>query len=66
MSGSKQYIPHKEKEWEDNHDLSTMTYFGVTTTQRGGPGDIFHTQMSAEIKIVPVASLKHLIQFRIG
>jgi len=46
------------KEQEDNHSLSTMTHFGVTTTQRGGPGDIFHTQMSADIILVPVASNK--------
>lgn len=46
------------KEPEDNHGLSTMTHFGVTTTKRGGPGTISHTQMSSEIIIVSVASKK--------
>lgn len=46
------------EEAEENHGLSTMIYFGVTTTQRGGAGDIFHTQVSAEIMIVIVAYKK--------
>lgn len=46
------------EEPEDNHALPILTHFGVTTTQRGGVGDIFHPQTSAEIVLVIVAYKK--------